>query len=74
MIGGDKLKVINRKVVSKATGKVGYIVRISLDQLSISFESGERVEVYLYNYKDLIEVDPDLKKYLDYKLLMYLAC
>lgn len=74
MIGGDKLKVINRKVVSKATGKVGYIVRISLDQLSISFESGERVEVYLYNYKDLIEVDPDLEKYLDYKLLMYLAC
>ena len=74
MIGGDKLKVINRKVVSKATGKVGYIVRTSLDQLSISFESGERVEVYLYNYKDLIEVDPDLEKYLDYKLLMYLAC
>ena len=68
------MKVINRKVVSKATGKVGYIVRISLDQLSISFESGERVAVYLYNYKDLIEVDPDLEKYLDYKLLMYLVC
>ena len=74
MIGGDKLKVINRKVVSKATGKVGYIVSKSLDQLSISFESGERVAVYLYNYKDLIEVDPDLEKYLDYKLLMYLVC
>ena len=68
------MKVINRKVVSKATGKVGYIVRISLDQLSISFESGERVAVYLYNYKDLIEVDPDLEEYLDYKLLMYLVC
>ena len=74
MIGGDKLKIINRKVVSKATGKVGYIVSTSLDQLSISFESGERVAVYLYNYKDLIEVDPDLEKYLDYKLLMYLVC
>ena len=68
------MKVINRKVVSKATGKVGYIVSKSLDQLSISFESGERVAVYLYNYKDLIEVDPDLEKYLDYKLLMYLVC
>ena len=68
------MTIKNQKVVSKSTGAVGYIVRIFLDRLSISFESGERIAVYLYNYKDLIEVDPKLEKYLDDRLRMLLAC
>lgn len=63
----------NKTVVSKVTNKTGIIKRCFLDELHISFDSGDSIIIYLYNYKDLIEVDPDIEIYLDEKLRMLLA-
>jgi len=67
------LNLRHKTVVSKVTHKTGIIKRCFLDELHISFDSSESIVVYLYNYKDLIEVDPDVEKYLDDKLRMLLA-
>ena len=58
----------NQEIVSKATGMKGCIVRARLDRLFITFVNGDRIGVNLYNYKQLIQVSPELEKYLDEKL------
>lgn len=58
----------NQEIVSKATGMRGYIVRANLDKLYITFVNGDRIGINLYNYKQLIQVSPELEKFLDKKL------
>lgn len=63
----------NQEIVSKATGMRGHIVRANLDKLYITFVNGDRIGINLYNYKQLIQVSPELEKFLDKKLRSLLS-
>ena len=65
---GGIMVIKNQEIVSKATGMRGYIVRAKLDKLYITFVNGDRIGVNLYNYKQLIQVSPELEEFLDSKL------
>lgn len=65
---GDAMILKNQEIVSKATGMRGRIVRANLDKLYITFVNGDRIGINLYNYKQLIQVSPELEKFLDKKL------
>ena len=58
----------NQEIVSKASGIKGHIIRARLDKLFITFVNGDRIGVNLYNYKQLIQVSPEVEKFLDKKL------
>ena len=64
--GGMVLK--NQEIFSKATKMRGHIVSANLDKLYITFVNGDRIGISLYNYKQLIQVSPELEKFLDKKL------
>lgn len=65
---GGTMILKNQEIVSKATGMRGRIVGANLDKLYITFVNGDRVGINLYNYKQLIQVSPELEKFLDKKL------
>ena len=65
---GGTMTLKNKEIVSKATGMRGRIVGANLDKLYITFVNGDRIGINLYNYKQLIQVSPELEKFLDKKL------
>ena len=65
---GGSMVLKNQEIVSKATKMRGHIVSANLDKLYITFVNGDRIGISLYNYKQLIQVSPELEKFLDKKL------